>query len=100
MQILNLNFKKDKNRKTILTDKDNLDNLNKWILPVIVGNEGWGTGELTFEEFHKNPKKFQDHIDATVWDNVHVFLDESGAVGILEFTKSNLGDFQKRGTNF
>ncbi len=68
-----------------LGDQDNLKKIQKYVLPIIAENEGWGTADLTVEAFTKNPEKFQIDIDATLVGNVHILLDQESPVALLEY---------------
>lgn len=93
---MRLDFKKGEENRTLLDDQENIEKLQRWVMPIIERNEGWGTGELTPEEFEKHPEKFQDHIDATTWGNVHVLLEGGEPVALLEFGKTRVSDMQKK----
>ena len=43
----------------------------------------------------KNPEKFQDTIDASTWNNVHILLEDSQPIALLEFTETNISDESK-----
>lgn len=92
MDIVRIDFKKTEKNKTILNDRENLEKIEKWILPIIEKNKGWGTGNLTKDEFFTNPEKFQDAIDATVWGEVMVVVEDKQPVGLLEFTRKRASD--------
>jgi hypothetical protein len=95
MEVIKLDFKKTLDLKTDLKNKGNLENLYKYVFPIIERNEGWGTGSLTVEEFEKDPGKFQDDIDATVWDNVHILLEKDEPIALLEFEETEISDTSK-----
>jgi len=84
-KVIKLDFKKLPNQSVDLTDETNLKQIKKYILPIIVQNEGWGTGYLTEEIFFSKPTKYQTDMDATVYDNVHVYLQNEQPVAILEY---------------
>lgn len=96
MEILRLNFNKDENNKTVLSDLENQDKLFQYVFPVIEQNEGWGSGDLTRERFLQNPSKYQDVIDGSVWKNVHILLVDNNPVGLLEFGKTSLDEDKER----
>ncbi|MFS8131291.1 MAG: hypothetical protein ACMG57_04915 [Candidatus Dojkabacteria bacterium] len=98
MKIIKLDFKKTTDiidsssyGNVDLNDGDNLKNIEKYIIPVISENEGWGTHDVTLEGFKKNPFQYQDALDATLFANVHVGLDELGnPLGLIEFLEETL----------
>lgn len=98
MNIQKIDFTKTKDNKTILTDKQNIEKLIQWVLPIIEQNEGWGSADLTKEKFLQNPQHFQDEIDATVWKNVHILLENNQPIGLLEFGKTNIDEPKDRHT--
>ncbi len=73
-----------------LSNSDNLNKIRKYILPIIAENEGWGTADLTIAAFEENPTKFQEYIDATLFANVHVLLDEGEPAALLEYLVETL----------
>ena len=98
MKILKLDFKKTE--ETIdsanyghvdLSNKENLKNIEQYILPIIAKNEGWGTKELTIEGFKQNPFQYQEDLDASLFANVTIALDDNDKpVGLLEYLKETL----------
>lgn len=96
MDIQILEFKKDSDNKTLLDDKENIEKLSRWVLPIIEKNIGWGTGDLTKKEFLTNPSKFQDAIDATVWNNVHVLHKDGDPLALFEYSKTYIEDEGKK----
>lgn len=91
-QIIELEFRKDKDNKTILTNSENINKIVKWILPIIENNEGWGTKDLVRDNFLKNPQKYQDDIDATLWNNVHILTLGGEPAALLEYSKHYFSD--------
>ncbi len=90
MKIIKVDFRKDENNKLILKDQKNIDKLLKYVFPIIEKNEGWDSSDLTKESFLNDPDKYQDTIDATVWKNVHILLENEKPVGLLEFGKTTI----------
>lgn len=74
-----------------LYDSENLEKIRKYILPIVAENEGWGSLDLTTDNFNNDPKQYQSVINATLFDNVHVALEEEGKpAGLLEFMGENI----------
>ncbi len=93
MEILKLDFKKTSNKidsadygHIDLLDKNNIRNIEKYILPIISKNEGWDTADVTIEGFKNDPFQYQESLDASLFANVHVALNENGEpLGLIEF---------------
>lgn len=74
-----------------LTNPENLAAINKYVLPVIAKNRGWDAENLTAEEFNKDPLQFQDVMDASLFANVHILLDDSeNPVALLEYLEETI----------
>ncbi len=86
-RIMRITFNKDSSNRTILSDKSNLEKIRSYILPIIEMNLGWGTFNLTETKFNEKPDKYQDDIDASTWDNVHILLIDDKPVGMLEYSR-------------
>jgi hypothetical protein len=86
MEILKLDFTKTVDNHIDLTNTDNLASIRQYILPVMEENVGWGSGDMTAEAFEKNPAQFQDYIDNSLDDNVHVLVNNNEAVGFIEYS--------------
>jgi hypothetical protein len=98
VKILKLDFKKTSDHIDTtdyghidLSDKTNIKNIEKYILPIISENEGWDTADITVEKFQNNPLQYQESLDASLFANVHVALGDLGEpLGLIEFLEETL----------
>lgn len=95
-ELKKINFTRSHSYHVNLTDEDNLDKIREYILPVIEKNDGWGTKSLTKDAFVHNPQNWQDDIDSTIMDNVHILLENNEPIGILEYVKEDTNDDKKK----
>jgi len=98
MKIIRLDFKKTSEEidsssygNVDLKNPENLKSIEKYIIPIIEENEGWDTSNVTLEGFKKDPIQYQNELDATLFANVHVALDdEDNPLGLIEFLEETV----------
>ncbi len=95
IKLIELKFDRDTTGKLPFTP-ENLEKLNKYVIPIIAKNRGWATEELTHENFNKDPEKWRDDIDATIEADpnasIYIAMDGEKPVGLLEYI---LEDFKE-----
>lgn len=91
-EIVKVDFRKGTENQTLLGDPENIQKLVQWVLPIIEKNEGWGTGDLTKESFLQSPRRYQEAIDATVYNNVHILVEDNKPIALIEFDKKMFPD--------
>lgn len=100
VEIIKLELERDNKGMAVFSDK-NLELLVKYVIPVIEKNRGWGTEDLTREDFIKNTEKWRSEINATVecGANAEVFiaLVDDEPVGLLEYQQSDFSNLAEEG---
>jgi hypothetical protein len=95
IEIIELELERDDKGIAVFSDK-NLEQLEKYVIPIIEKNRGWSTESLIKEVFLENPEKWRADINATVecGTNAEVFiaLSDGEPVGLLEYQLSNFSN--------